>query len=100
MAFQASSLRGVGAGVIDHRLARRALIREYRDKFSTPYAAAERGFIDDVIEPSETRPRRVAPIAIADGLNEITLGIYGPNDDGSRALLVTYTWLEKLDAAD
>jgi hypothetical protein len=30
MAFQASSLRGVGAGVIDHRLARRALIREYR----------------------------------------------------------------------
>jgi Family of unknown function (DUF5318) len=30
MAFQASSLRGVGAGIVDHRLARRALIREYR----------------------------------------------------------------------
>ena len=30
MAFQASSLRGVGSGVVDHRLARRALIREYR----------------------------------------------------------------------
>jgi acetyl-CoA carboxylase carboxyltransferase component len=40
--------------------ARRAqLIREYREKFSTPYAAAERGFIDDVIEPAETRPRLV-----------------------------------------
>ena len=40
--------------------ARRAeLIREYRDKFSTPYAAAERGFIDDVIEPAETRKRLI-----------------------------------------
>jgi acetyl-CoA/propionyl-CoA carboxylase carboxyl transferase subunit len=35
------------------------LISEYRDKFSTPYAAAERGFIDDVIEPAETRPRLI-----------------------------------------
>jgi propionyl-CoA carboxylase beta chain len=38
---------------------RAELIREYRDKFSTPYAAAERGFIDDVIEPAETRPRLI-----------------------------------------
>jgi acetyl-CoA carboxylase carboxyltransferase component len=35
------------------------LITEYREKFSTPYAAAERGFIDDVIEPAETRPRLI-----------------------------------------
>jgi acetyl-CoA carboxylase carboxyltransferase component len=35
------------------------MIREYRDKFSTPYAAAERGFIDDVIEPAETRKRLI-----------------------------------------
>jgi len=38
---------------------RASLIREYREKFSTPYAAAERGFIDDVIEPAETRPRLI-----------------------------------------
>jgi acetyl-CoA/propionyl-CoA carboxylase carboxyl transferase subunit len=38
---------------------RAELIREYRDKFSTPYAAAERGFVDDVIEPAETRPRLI-----------------------------------------
>ncbi len=38
---------------------RNQLIKEYRDKFSTPYAAAERGFIDDVIEPAETRPRLI-----------------------------------------
>jgi acetyl-CoA/propionyl-CoA carboxylase carboxyl transferase subunit len=36
---------------------RTQLIDEYRRKFSTPYAAAERGFIDDVIEPAETRRR-------------------------------------------
>jgi len=35
------------------------LIEEYRRKFSTPYAAAERGFIDDVIEPAETRRRLI-----------------------------------------
>jgi len=38
---------------------RAELITEYREKFSTPYAAAERGFIDDVIEPAETRPRLI-----------------------------------------
>ena len=44
----------------DDPAARRAeLITEYRDKFSTPYAAAERGFIDDVIEPAETRKRLI-----------------------------------------
>ena len=35
------------------------LITEYQEKFSTPYASAERGFIDDVIEPAETRPRLI-----------------------------------------
>jgi acetyl-CoA carboxylase carboxyltransferase component len=41
-------------------VARRAeLIAEYRAKFSTPYAAAERGFIDDVIEPAQTRSRLI-----------------------------------------
>jgi acetyl-CoA carboxylase carboxyltransferase component len=40
--------------------ARRAeLISEYQTKFATPYIAAERGYIDDVIEPAETRQRLV-----------------------------------------
>ena len=30
-------------------------IKEYRDKFANPYVTAERGFVDDVILPSETR---------------------------------------------
>jgi propionyl-CoA carboxylase beta chain len=37
--------------------ARRAeLIREYRQRFANPLSAAERGYVDDVIEPRRTRP--------------------------------------------
>jgi propionyl-CoA carboxylase beta chain len=32
-------------------------IAEFRDRFASPFVAAERGFIDDVIEPRETRTR-------------------------------------------
>ncbi|MBM3121151.1 MAG: acyl-CoA carboxylase subunit beta [Chloroflexi bacterium] len=40
--------------------ARRAeLVAEYRDKFANPYIAASRGYLDDVIEPSDTRPRLI-----------------------------------------
>jgi propionyl-CoA carboxylase beta chain len=40
--------------------ARRAdLVQEYREKFANPYVAAERGYIDDVIVPAETRPRLI-----------------------------------------
>lgn len=34
---------------------RQRLIQEYRDKFANPYVAAARGYIDDVIDPRETR---------------------------------------------
>ena len=33
------------------------LIQEYREKFANPYVAAARGYIDDVIDPRETRPK-------------------------------------------
>ena len=36
---------------------RARLIAEYQDAFANPYVAAERGFIDDVIQPHETRKR-------------------------------------------
>ena len=38
---------------------RAELIEEYRQKFANPYVAASRGYIDDVIEPLETRPRLI-----------------------------------------
>jgi propionyl-CoA carboxylase beta chain len=35
------------------------LVADYREKFANPYVAASRGYIDDVIEPRETRPRLI-----------------------------------------
>jgi acetyl-CoA carboxylase carboxyltransferase component len=35
------------------------LVAEYKEKFASPYVAAERGYVDDVIEPKETRPRLI-----------------------------------------
>ncbi|MBM3182330.1 MAG: methylmalonyl-CoA carboxyltransferase, partial [Chloroflexi bacterium] len=35
------------------------LVAEYKEKFASPYVAAQRGYIDDVIEPKETRPRLI-----------------------------------------
>jgi acetyl-CoA carboxylase carboxyltransferase component len=34
-------------------------VEEFREKFANPYVAAERGYLDDVIEPKTTRPRLI-----------------------------------------
>ena len=34
---------------------RKELVEEYTERYANPYAAAERGYVDDVIDPSETR---------------------------------------------
>src|SRR5207244_10790072 len=38
---------------------REKLISDYKARFATPYSAAERGYIDDVIVPHETRPKPI-----------------------------------------
>jgi acetyl-CoA carboxylase carboxyltransferase component len=44
----------------DDPVARKAeLVQAYTDEFANPYVAAARGFIDDVIEPHDTRPRLI-----------------------------------------
>jgi propionyl-CoA carboxylase beta chain len=43
---------------------RRELVAEYTSKFATPYIAAGLGYLDDVIEPSETRPRLIAALSM------------------------------------
>jgi acetyl-CoA carboxylase carboxyltransferase component len=43
----------------DPEAERERLVQEYRDTFANPYVAAARGYIDDVIEPLETRPRLI-----------------------------------------
>jgi propionyl-CoA carboxylase beta chain len=37
-------------------------IEEYREKFANPYIAAARGYVDDVIDPRETRPRLISAL--------------------------------------
>jgi propionyl-CoA carboxylase beta chain len=41
---------------------RQKLINDYRAHFANPYAAAERGYIDDVIVPHETRPKVITAL--------------------------------------
>ncbi len=41
---------------------RMRLIAEYNEKFASPWVAAELGYLDDVIEPQETRPRLIAAL--------------------------------------
>lgn len=43
----------------DPQTARAEIIANYKAEFATPYKAAERGYVDDVIEPSATRPRLI-----------------------------------------
>jgi propionyl-CoA carboxylase beta chain len=38
------------------------LVAAYREKFADPYHAASRGFLDDVIDPRETRPRLISAL--------------------------------------
>jgi propionyl-CoA carboxylase beta chain len=37
-------------------------VDEYREKFANPYVAAAQGYVDDVIEPRETRRRLVSAL--------------------------------------
>jgi propionyl-CoA carboxylase beta chain len=37
---------------------------EFREKFASPYIAAERGFIDEVIEPKQTRPKLIRALEL------------------------------------
>jgi propionyl-CoA carboxylase beta chain len=50
-------------GAKDVAAARAAKIAEYREKFANPYAAAARGFVDEVIEPRKTRQKLITALA-------------------------------------
>jgi acetyl-CoA carboxylase carboxyltransferase component len=52
-------------------VARRAeLVNEYTEKYSNPYAAAERGYIDDVIDPADTRIKLIAGLSMLQSKRE------------------------------
>ena len=48
----------------DQAILRKKLVDEYREKFANPYVAAARGYVDDVIEPKETRPKLIAGLEL------------------------------------
>ena len=43
---------------------RSELVDEYTERFANPYVAAERGFVDDVIDPADTRIKLVAGLEL------------------------------------
>src|SRR4051795_3317547 len=50
----------------DPQAVRAAKIAEFREKFANPYVAAERGFVDEVIRPRQTRAKLIAALATLD----------------------------------
>ena len=52
------------AAASDPDAERRRLVEEYEARFNNPYVAASRGYIDEVILPSETRPRLVRALEV------------------------------------
>jgi propionyl-CoA carboxylase beta chain len=53
--------RGLGEAA-DPAAFRVARTAEFREKFANPFVAAERGYVDDVIEPSQTRRRLISAL--------------------------------------
>lgn len=50
------------AAASDPIAVRKQKIDEYTEKFTNPYIAAARGYVDDIIEPDSTRPRVIAAL--------------------------------------
>jgi len=46
----------------DPEATRRLLVADYQEKFTNPYVPASHGFIDDVIEPNQTRPKLISAL--------------------------------------
>jgi acetyl-CoA carboxylase carboxyltransferase component len=46
----------------DPQQKRMELVSDYRQKFASPYIAAQKGYIDEVIEPAETRPKLISAL--------------------------------------
>ncbi len=54
----------------DPAATRAAKIAEYKKSFANPYKAAVRGYVDDVIDPAETRPRLIRALSMLLGKRE------------------------------
>jgi acetyl-CoA carboxylase carboxyltransferase component len=59
------------AAAADPAAERAQLVSDYQTRFAHPYIAAARGYVDDVILPSETRPRLVAALRMLSDKREV-----------------------------
>jgi propionyl-CoA carboxylase beta chain len=50
---------------------RKSKVKEFEDKFANPYVAAEHGFIDEVIEPAQTRPKLIRALRLLKGKRDV-----------------------------
>lgn len=50
---------------------RKSLIKLFNEKFANPYVAAEHGFIDEVIEPSQTRPKLIKALNLTKNKRDV-----------------------------
>ena len=48
-----------------------SLAADYRDRFASPYVAAARGFLDDIIEPRQTRPRLINALQVLQNKRDV-----------------------------
>ena len=55
------------AGAEDAEATRKRLVEEYKANFENPYKAAALGYIDDVIDPRETRPMLIKALKVLEG---------------------------------
>ena len=53
-----------------HALRRAELVEDYTQRLANPYLAAERGYVDDVIEPSQTRRKLIAGMRLLESKRE------------------------------
>jgi acetyl-CoA carboxylase carboxyltransferase component len=52
------------AAAKDQKAEEQRLVADYKAKFANPWKAAARGYVDDVIEPSRTRPMLISALEL------------------------------------
>jgi propionyl-CoA carboxylase beta subunit len=59
------------AAAVEPEAERARLVAAYRAEFANPFIAAARGYVDDVIRPSETRPRLITALGMLAGKRDV-----------------------------
>ena len=57
----------------DKAAKRTELVEEYNQKFMNPYVAAERGYVDEVITPEETRSRIISALKMLENKQRVPI---------------------------